>query len=542
MRTRGSWIESPLFVLSAWTVVGLSLSLSLTSCGSGSSPSSGTTAAVSGTNVVTGMMPTAATTARTTTPSGTTFFASLLHWMTTLDSAYAVNKGRVEILGTSILAQPMGGGRFELLGVPDGPVTIEVTTPDQETGRITLTLPPGGGALVDLGQVTVRKGNAIAQYLPSHEDTFYPAFLQARGEVSGLPTTPFTAPPANNACQQFVVAGVTFCFDQNTRFNPPLSALPFNNTSVDNKVADILAEPNGDPTSNVFRARRIQRNSGSPSANDNTVQAIAPITDLGSNTITLFGTPLDTTTNPATPNKHAITFNTTNAKFDPRGLAQNLLRGLVVEIDTPKQNRTGPAVTINPSGQQVADAERVRLVRLGNADCANGEFIIVTGEVFGPNAATSTFGLTTANGPVFVKVDAATRYDDPLTDFSSLTVGRMIEVYALPPQTVGGPLRALLIDEAAAPGEIDVRGVISNLNTSTNTFVVAGITFCYSAACTGTTPTEFVGVTSTTLANGQFVEVLGTAPSGGNSTALRVELEVDPRPSSCSDDKGKDDD
>lgn len=137
MHTRGSSIRSLLFMLSAWTLVGLSLSLSFTSCGSGSSPSSGTTA-VSGTNVVTGIMPTAASTARTATPSGTTFFASLFHWMTTIDSAYAVNKGRVEILGTTIQAKPMGGGRFELLGVPDGQVTLEVMTPDQETGRITL--------------------------------------------------------------------------------------------------------------------------------------------------------------------------------------------------------------------------------------------------------------------------------------------------------------------------------------------------------------------------------------------------------------------
>lgn len=549
MRIQSSSIRSPLFMLTAGTLIGLALSLSIISCGSGSSSSSSTTggsgAAATGTNVVTGIMPTASTTAQTATPSGTTFFANLFHWMTTTDSAYAVSKGRVGILGTTIQAKPMGGGRFELLGVPDGSVTVEVMTPDQETGRITLTLPTGGGALVDLGQVTVRKGILIAQYLPSSQDTFYPALLEARGEVSGLPATPFIAPPDNNACQPFIVAGVNFCFDQNTRFNPPLSsAKPFTNT-ITNEVADIIAEPYGDAMSNVFRARRIQRNSGSSSANNNTVQVIAPITDLGPNTITLFGTPLITDNDPNTPdlpNKHAITFDTTKAKFDPRSLEQNLLRGLVVQIDTPKKNRTSPAVTINPSGQQVADADRVTLARLGSANCANGEFIRVTGTVFGPDASTSTFGLTTVNGLVFVKVDPATRFDDPLTDFSSLTVGRTIEVFALPPQTVGGPLRALLIDEAAAPGEIEVRGVISNLNTSTSTFVVAGITFCYSAACTGTTPTQFVDVTGTTLANGQFVEVLGTAPNGGNSTALRVELEVDPRPSSCSDDKGKDDD
>lgn len=544
MRTPGSSIRSPLFMLSLGTLVGLSLSLSIASCGSESSPTSGTTPVSSpnsGTNVVTGIMPTAATTARTATPSDIISFASLFHWLTTIDSAYAVSKGHVEILGTTIQANPMGGGRFELMGVPDGPVTLEVITPDQETGRITLTLPPGGGALVDLGHVTVRRGNANAQYLPSHKNTFYPAFLQARGAVSGL-SQAFSNTPTDDICREFIVAGVHFCFDRDTRFNPPLSAHSFNNTSVDNKVADILAEPYGDATSNVFRARRIQRNNGSSSANDNTVQAIAPITDLGSNTITLFGAPLITDNDPNTPdlpNNHAITFDTTRARLNPRGLEQNLLRGLVVQIDTPKQNRTGPAVTTNQSGQHVAEADRVKLVRFGNPDCANGELIRVTGTVFSPNSSTFTFGLTTASGSVFVQADPATRYDEPLTDFSSLTVDRVIEVYALPPQRVGGPLRALLIDVAAAPGEIEVRGVISSLNTSTHTFVVSGLTLCYD--CGGTT-TEFVGVTSTTLANGQFVEVLGTAPNGGISTALRVELEADPRPSSCSDGGGRDDD
>jgi len=390
----------------------------------------------------------------------------------------------------------------------------------------------------------VWKDKAFAQYLPSHENTFYPAFLQARGAVSGL-SQAFSSTPTDDICREFIVNGVHFCFDRNTRFNPPLSSFPFNNTIEDDKVADIVAEPYGDATSNVFRARRIQRNNGSPSANDNTVQAIAPITDLGSNSITLFGTPLITDDDPNTPdlpNKHAITFDTTNAKFNPHGLEQNLWRGLVVEIDTPKKNRTSPAVTINTDGQQVAEADRVKLVRFGNPDCANGELIRVTGTVFSPNSSTSTFGLMTASGPVFVQADTATRYDEPLTDFSSLTVDRVIEVYALPPQTVGGPLRAVLIDEAAAPGEIEVRGVISNLNPSTSTFVVGGITFCYSAACTGTTPTEFIGFNGTPLANGQFVEVLGTAPSNGTSTALRVELESDPRPSSCSDGGGRDDD
>jgi hypothetical protein len=87
----------------------------------------------------------------------------------------------------------------------------------------------------------------------------------------------------------------------------------------------------------------------------------------------------------------------------------------------------------------------------------------------------------------------------------------------------------------------EVRGAITSLNTTNTpmTFIVAGITFCYN--CNGKT-TQFEGLTAATLANGQFVEVHGTALSNGVSTALEVELEDDPRPSSCSDDEGRDDD
>jgi len=526
-----------------WSGIGLSLMLSLLSCGSGtSSPSGNTAATANGTNVITGIMPASATIARIPAASGINWLAQAFDWFTAIDAAYALSKGRVEIMGTTILAYPAGGGRFELLRVPDGPVTLQVTTPDGETGTISLTLPPGGGAVLDLGHVTVWRGQAFVHYLPSHAHSLYPGFLQARGAVSDLPKA-FSSPPNDDVCQTFTVAGLTFCFARHTQFNPPLHALAFYNTSQDGKVAVILAEPSDDPTSTIFRARWIQRNSGGSAATDNTVKAIAPIIGLGQHSITLFRTPLITDNDPATPdlpNKHAITFDTTHARFDPRGLEQHLSPGLVVQIETPKNNRSGPAVTTTPSGEQVADADRVSLFRMGDVVCDKGELIRVTGEVFGPNASTSTFGLTTTSGLVFVQVDQSTRYDEPLTDFGSLTVGRIIEVFALPPQTLGGPLRAVLIDEAAALGEIEARGVISNLDTGAKTFIVSGISFCYD--CAGVT-TEFVGFESTPLANGQFVEVLGTVPApGGHSTALRVELETDPRPSSCRDGKGRDDD
>jgi uncharacterized protein DUF5666 len=114
-------------------------------------------------------------------------------------------------------------------------------------------------------------------------------------------------------------------------------------------------------------------------------------------------------------------------------------------------------------------------------------------------------------------------------------------VTALPPQTTGGPLQAVEVDleDALGNGAIEVRGAISSLDTIMRTFIVAGITFCYN--CNAVT-TQFEGLSVATLANGQFVEVTGTTLSNGVSTALEVELENDPRPSSCSDDDGRDDD
>jgi hypothetical protein len=163
----------------------------------------------------------------------------------------------------------------------------------------------------------------------------------------------------------------------------------------------------------------------------------------------------------------------------------------------------------------------------------------VEGTISSLQPQSKTFGLN--NDTLFVHiVDNVTRFDDPLTSFDALKVGQLVDVTALPPLTTGGPLQAVEVDLDDAQGNAttEVRGAISSLDTPTKgTFIVAGITFCYNC---NTVTTEFKGLT--TLANGLFVEVTGTALSNGVSTALEVELETDLRPSSCSDDEGRDDD
>lgn len=502
--------------------------LSLISCGSGGSSNSAPVASVQGSNVVTGTMPLTAVASREPVPNTRSFLAQLWNFLTEEPLAYAMSKGRVEVVGTSIKALPIGGGRFELIGVPDGPVTIRFTTPDGVTGTLTLNLPQGGGALVDLGTVIVKNDGRV-EFQPSSANARFRSLVKARGKVSGVPT-PVTVVPTDGTCPTFVVAGLTFCFDQNTRFDPPVNvANPFvNSDTTNNLIVDVIGEPTADPTSHVFHARRVQRNQGAPATVNEKIKALAPITNLGQGTITLFG---GTT---AAPDAHAITFNTASAKFEPGALKQNLAIGLFVEV------LAGP-VSTDQTGTQSSVASTVKLVRVDNDEhCSKGELLEVQGTISSLQPQSMTFGLN--NDKLFVHiVDNATRFDDPLTSFDSLKIGQMLEVTALPPLTTGGPLQAVEVDleDALGNAAMDVRGAISSLDTTKGTFVVAGITFCYNC---NTVTTQFEGLSAATLANGQFVEVTGTALSNGISTALEVGQETDLRPSSCSDDEGRDDD
>jgi hypothetical protein len=469
-------------------------------------------------------MPMTATSSREPLSDKRSFFAQLWNFLTTEPLAYAMSKGSVRVVGTSIKAVPVGGGRFELIGVPDGPVTIQFTTPDGVTGTLTVNLLQGGGALMDLGTVIV-KHNGRVEFRPASTNARFPNAVKARGKVSGLSATPVSAVPTG-ACTEFVVAGLTFCFDQHTWFDPPLTvATPFVNTDSSNLIVEVIGEPTTDPTSHVFYARRIHRNQGDPAAVNESIKVLAPITNVGDDTITLFGGTSDT------PDAHAIMFDTASAKFEPSALKENVVKGLLVEVIA------GFVSTDQETGNQSSVASTVKLVRLHNKRCSKGELLDVEGTISTLIPESKTIGLN--NDTLFVHViDNLTRFDDPLTSFDSLTVGQLVDVTALPPQTTGGPLQAVEVDlkEASGTAPIEVRGAISSLDTTNKTFIVAGITFCYN--CNSVT-TQFDGLT--TLANGQFVEVHGTALSNGVSTALEVEREDDPRPSSCSDHEGRDD-
>jgi hypothetical protein len=472
-------------------------------------------------------MPATATAAQVPAQDPRSLFAKLWDFLTTEPLAYAMgNKGTVEVVGTGIKALPIGGGRFELIGVPDGTVTIKFTTPDGVTGTLTLTLPEGGGSLIDLGTVVV-KTNGRVEFEPSSTNARFPSVVKARGKVSGL-ASPVSAVPTDTTCSTtFVVAGLTFCIDQNTWFDPPLTMNPFVNTDSSNKlIVEVIGEPTSDPTSHVFHARRVQRNHGASAQVNEKIKVLAPITSLGQDTITLFG---GTT---APPDFHAITFNTASAKFEPGALKQSLAKGLLVEIFA------GP-VSTDQTGNQSAVADTVKLVRIEDGRCSKGELLHVHGTISSIQPQSKTFGLNKDTWFVHV-VDNVTRFDDPLTSFDSLKLGQLVEVTALRPLTTGGPLEAVEVEvdleDGTATAPVEVRGVVSALDTTNKTFVVAGITFRY----TGTT--EFEGGLTADKLNGQFVEVTATDVANGVATALEVEGRDDLRPSSCSDHEGRDDD
>jgi len=417
----------------------------------------------------------------------------------------------------NISAFPVGGGRFVLTGVPDDNVMIHMTTPDRVTGQLNLTLPMGGGAFVDLGAVLVHQ-NGLVEFFPPVSSELFPSALKARGLVSGL-STPVSSVPLDQSCPTFLVDGLTLCFDRNTQFAPPLVTAPLSN----GQNVELIAVPTGDPASAIFRVLRVQRNSGVHASIQNTVKIVAPITDLGVGTVTLFGG------SPSAPNAHAITVDISQANFAPPQLQNHLVKGLLVEVITGVMSSHAP-------GTQSTVATSVKIIRVGEGEIMTGHVIKLEGTISSIQKNTEILGLN--NDTVFVQVsDNITQFDDPLASFASLQVGQPVDVTAVPSKTTGGPIQALEVEleEALPPVAIGARGTVSSHDMTKETFVVAGITFCFN--CHNVT-TDFKGAT---LANGQFVEVQGTAISAGVSTAVTVGQEQAPTVSSTSEGTGTDD-
>jgi len=140
-------------------------------------------------------------------------------------------------------------------------------------------------------------------------------------------------------------------------------------------------------------------------------------------------------------------------------------------------------------------------------------------------AANGTGTLTVMGHTINVTVD--TVFDSRVATITApdlIQVGNIVEVsgYA----SSGGEVTATRIEvkaESQATGAIiEVKGVISNLDTTAGTFTLGSLTVDYSALAAAYLP-------STALTNGQYVEVKSTTPFDGTGSliASRIELTDD---------------
>jgi hypothetical protein len=118
-----------------------------------------------------------------------------------------------------------------------------------------------------------------------------------------------------------------------------------------------------------------------------------------------------------------------------------------------------------------------------------------------------------------VVVDANTSFDDSIQPRSldGLAVGDFVEVSGL--VMADGSVNATRIEKKAAGGELEVKGVVSDLDTNALTFNLNGLVVDYSAAQLDDFPAGGI-------ADGQAVEAKGASTgAGGELVATRIEFE-----------------
>jgi surface antigen len=145
---------------------------------------------------------------------------------------------------------------------------------------------------------------------------------------------------------------------------------------------------------------------------------------------------------------------------------------------------------------------------------ATASRIRVSSEIVGPVQAVDTAAQTVTVLGQVVRVNTATVFDSALAGrLTALTVGAVLEVYALPDATSGSYL-ATRIEPKSSADAWRLRGVVAGLDTAAERFRVGGITVSYAA----------LGGAPAGLANGRIAKLrLETTPVGGVYTALRVD-------------------
>jgi hypothetical protein len=158
------------------------------------------------------------------------------------------------------------------------------------------------------------------------------------------------------------------------------------------------------------------------------------------------------------------------------------------------------------------DAGAIRTGSTGST--ATATRIRLSSEIVGPVQAVDAAAQTVTVLGQVVRVNAATVFDSALAGkLAALTVGAVVEVYALPDGTSGSYL-ATRIEPKSSAEAWRLRGVVTGLDTAAERFRIGAVTVSYAA----------LGGTPAGLANGRIVKLrLDRTPDAGVYTALRVD-------------------
>lgn len=189
-----------------------------------------------------------------------------------------------------------------------------------------------------------------------------------------------------------------------------------------------------------------------------------------------------------------------------------------VYVNGVEYETTGAEITVDGVPGSETDLAVGMLVTLdGSANGANGSALSIS---FNDNVE-GVVTQTLAGGGLVVMgytitTDTQTNLDG-LTDIANLAVGDVVEVSGYPDGTGGILATYIELNGTYTPGtEIEVKGLVSNLDATAMTFDFGTMTIDYSAASS----------VDAGLADGAYVEVKGdSAPVAGTFTATRVEAE-----------------
>ena len=186
---------------------------------------------------------------------------------------------------------------------------------------------------------------------------------------------------------------------------------------------------------------------------------------------------------------------------------------------------TGQATfEIDDDAGSESDLKVGHIVRVSGSIAADGsataDHIEYDAELEGPISAIDLgAGTVTVLGTIAAITDDTVFDDDSgVSSIADLSVGDFVEINGYPMSD--GSILAVHLERETDEGEVEIVGLIENLDTSASTFDINGQPVDYS----GATLDDFEGVT---IANDQYVEVEASSTLGpsGELVATKVELE-----------------